>query len=79
MAMTKKEVLAEVAEGKGCLGKAALNEPVFVLRAQDIHAADLVEKWAIWAAAGGCDPDKVQEAHAIAAEMRNWPHRRQPS
>lgn len=79
MARTKMDVLQAVAEGRGALGKAAMDEPVFALRAQDIHAADLVEKWAIWAAAGGCDPDKAQEAHAIAAEMRNWPHRRQPS
>ena len=34
------------AVGKGCLGKAADDEPVFILRAQDMLAADLVDKWA---------------------------------
>lgn len=64
--------------GEGCLGKAADNEPVFILRAQDALAADLVEKWAIWARAANCPNDKVQEAMELAEEMRRWPTRKNP-
>ena len=64
--------------GEGCLGKAADDEPVFILRAQDSLAADLVEKWAIHARSLGCGNDKVQEAFALAEEMRRWPVRKNP-
>jgi len=43
---TKIAHLNEAAEGKGCLGKAADNEPIFILRAQDRFAAVLVRQWA---------------------------------
>jgi hypothetical protein len=64
--------------GEGCLGKAHEFEPVFVLRAQDSLAADLVEKWAIHARAAGTPNDKVNEAFALAEEMRRWPVRKIP-
>ena len=64
--------------GKGCLGKAHPDEPVFILRAQDALAADLVEKWAIHARAAGCPNDKVREAFDLAEEMRHWPFRKNP-
>lgn len=76
---TAKETIEQALRGEGCLGKAADDEPVFVLRAQDIHAPDLVEKWAIWAEVGGTHTDKVQEAKQIVDEMRAWPNRRQPT
>lgn len=75
---TAKETLTAALRGEGCLGKAADDEEVFVLRAQDVHAADLVEKWAIWAQASGCSPNKVQEAHEIAARMRAWHTHKRP-
>jgi len=53
-------------------------EPVFILRAQDALAADLVEKWAIWARAASAPVDKVNEAFSIAEEMRKWPVRKNP-
>src|ERR1700730_449746 len=40
---TERELAAK---GEGCLGKAADDEPVFILRAQDIFAPDLVREWA---------------------------------
>jgi|SRR6185437_1933614 len=43
---TKIVHLTEAAEGKGCLGKAADDEPIFILRAQDRFAAPLVRQWA---------------------------------
>lgn len=54
------------------------NEPVFMLRAQDALAADLVELWALRAKAAGCYNDKVRSAFAIAEEMRRWPTRKEP-
>lgn len=65
-------------QGKGCLGKAADDEPVFILRAQDAEAADLVELWAIRAQRGGTHPDKVREAHDLAEAMRAWPNQKHP-
>jgi hypothetical protein len=82
--MTKKEVLEAALRGEGALGKAADDEPVFVLRAQDCLAADLVDKWAIFARVGmpsaGVEASghKINEAVQIADAMRNWPKHKQP-
>lgn len=73
---TKLETLNAAFAGQGCLGKAAPDEPVFVLRAQDIHAADLVEKWAIWSAQNA--PKKAQEALLVVEAMRAWPVKKAP-
>lgn len=61
-----------------CLTKLGPEEPYFVLRAQDAEAADLVELWALRAKAGGCPLDKVNEALAVAEDMRRWPTRKVP-
>lgn len=66
------------ANGRGCLGKAADAEPVFVLRGQDVLAADLVELWAIRAKSLGCSLDKVNEAFRLAEAMREWPVQKAP-
>ena len=80
MAITAKQVLDEAMRGEGALGKAAaLDEPVFVLRAQDMHAADLVEKWCIWVSVGDeIDNNKLQEARMIVDQMRQWERRKRP-
>jgi hypothetical protein len=84
MTITAKQLREATARGEGPLAKAADDEPVFLLRGQDKHAADLVEKWAIWAsvavpAAGGTDMHKkVAEAALIAEEMRRWPIKKDP-
>lgn len=81
---TKKEVLEAALRGEGCLGKAADDEPVFVLRAQDALAADLVDKWAIYTTVAmpsvGAEASghKVTEAKQIAEAMRSWPVRKHP-
>ncbi len=75
---TAREELELANAGKGCLGKAHPDEPVFILRAQDAHAADLVDQWAIWARSTGCPSDKVMEAKNIAEAMRHWPIRKHP-
>ena len=76
---TKKQTLELAAQGKGCLGKAADNEPVFVLRAQDRSAAKLVRLWADLAREqGGCSQVKIDEAYKLATQMEAWPTRKYP-
>ena len=84
MLVTKKEVLEAALRGEGALGKADDDEPVFVLRAQDCLAAEMVEKWAIFANLGlpsvGIEAagHKIGMAKQIAEAMRNWPKHKQP-
>lgn len=55
------------------MNKAADDEPVFVLRANDPLAADVVEYWAFEAALANChEPEKVAEAERLAVKMRAW-------
>ena len=76
---TRNEVLEQAARGKGCLGKAADDEPVFVLRAQDMLAGGLVDDWADLAEENGnCPSEKIDEARALAEQMRAWPNRKYP-
>lgn len=75
---TKKETLEQAARGEGCLGKAADDEPVFVLRAQDVLAAGRVDDWADHAELQGSPPEKVAEARQLAEKMRAWPSRKLP-
>jgi hypothetical protein len=54
-------------------------EPLFVLRAQDILSATTVEQWAEMLEdleGEGCP--KVGEARRLAAAMRRWPKRKVP-
>ena len=76
---TKQHEVNLMTEGLGCLGKASPDEPIFILRAQDLHADYAVECWADAAAVilGGGHP-KVQEARTVAASMRAWPTRKLP-
>ena len=77
MATAKVErALARV--GKGPLGKAADDEPVFVLRGQDKIAWIMVDLWSALAEADGCSPAKVAEARALSAAMRAWPNQKSP-
>ena len=62
----------------GCITKAADNEPLFVLRAQDMLAPSLVRMWAIDAEQAGCPKEKVLEALALADAMEAWPNRKYP-
>jgi hypothetical protein len=60
------------------LSRAGDDEPIFVLRAQDVLAPDLVRGWAERAERAGCAAAKVTEARAIADAMERWPGRRLP-
>lgn len=61
-----------------CLQKAADDEPIVVLRAQDMLAPSLVRQWATEASKHGCGMEKVLEAHALADRMEAWPTRKLP-
>lgn len=65
---TKSEELS----GSGCFSRAADDEPVFVLRAQDALAPDMVRTWAAQAAHAGCPERKVHEARMLADKMDRW-------
>lgn len=75
---TKREILRQVANGEGPLGKAGLDEEIFVLRGRDLIADETVEWWAIQARMHGCDSDKVREAMDVAERMRKTPGRKYP-
>ena len=62
----------------GCMAKAASDEPVFVLRAQDMLAPQHVRDWADHAELRGCNPEKVKAARATADAMERWPNRKYP-
>jgi hypothetical protein len=71
--MTAEQEINAALKGEGCLGKAAPDEPVFVLRAQDRFAADVVRHWAnlVGSASEGSNP-KVFEAQLHADIMETW-------
>lgn len=62
----------------GCIAKAADNEPVFVLRAQDKLAPMLVKLWADLAESRGAPAKKVADARFLAEMMHHWPKRKYP-
>ena len=72
---TARETIIAATQGHGCLGKAANDEPVFVLRAQDKFAPALVEMWASLFLAEyvpGTATEKAQGAMMVAQRMRVW-------
>lgn len=84
MTITARQLREATTRGEGPLAKAGDDEPVFLLRAQDNLAADLVDQWAIQASVaipniGGSDlGHKVAEARLIADTMRRWPIHKNP-
>jgi hypothetical protein len=58
-----------------CLQKAADDEPIFVLRAQDQTAPGIVRAWARLAETLHAPAAKVREAHALADRMLEWQER----
>lgn len=73
--MKAKEEIAALERGEGPLAKAAPNEPIFILRAQDTLAPSCVEAWADLAAALGTPFAKVREARELAEKMKRWQRR----
>lgn len=50
-------------------------EPYFVLRAQDVNAASLVQMW-IALNQSTAPADKIKSAEAVLEAMRKWPHKK---
>lgn len=65
MTATKKE-------GVTSFEKAGEDEPMFVLRAQDKLAPEIVREWAYRAHVSGAPIEKVREARHIADLMEEW-------
>jgi hypothetical protein len=61
-------------DSKTALGCEADGEPVFLLRAQDIYAADTVRYWA----GRVTNPEMKQQAEAKADSMEAWPEHKEP-
>lgn len=77
----KKEELEKALRGEGCLGKAADDEPVFILRAQDKLAPEIIREWAkklYLADPTSATVKKRDEARALADAMEAWPNRKIP-
>lgn len=55
-------------------GKIPEDEPVFLLRAQDVNAPEVVENWAFANELRGGDPKLSELARAHAVRMREWQH-----
>lgn len=54
------------------------DEPVFVLRAQDRLAADVVDTWCDHAEIAGVRSGKVAEGRDCGRDMRAWPTTKTP-
>lgn len=64
--------MATKREGVPEFEKADLDEPLFVLRAQDKLAPLVVDLYALSASREHVLPEKVASTHRCAAEMRRW-------
>lgn len=60
------------AAGDSCYDKAAPNEPLFVLRAQDKLAPWVLATWINLATALGTPRAKLDEATDLLAQMNAW-------
>lgn len=69
---TKAEEMALWTQDRGCLGRAADDEPLFILRAQDRFMPELVEEWARRVEIAGGPPGKVADARRLAAQATTW-------
>ncbi len=49
------------------------DEPVFLIRGQDISSGDTVRRWALLNDANGGDAELSQQARVQAARMDAWP------
>lgn len=70
--------MATKRNGVACYDKAGEDEPLFVLRAQDILASKVVRYWASLALAGGTHPEVIAEAIMCADKMDAWPFHKWP-
>jgi hypothetical protein len=60
-----------------CLQKADEDEPIFVLRAQDVFAPGVVRQWAYRVSTEiGKDHPKVKDALEVAKAMEKWQNKK---
>jgi hypothetical protein len=64
--------MATKQNGVPCYEKAALDEPLFVLRSTDVLAPGIVREWAERARKAGTRSPKVSEALACADAMEQY-------
>jgi hypothetical protein len=64
--------MATKKDGIPCYDKAADEEPLFVLRAQDMLAPEMVREWAYRAKVMGTPIEKIDEARRCADQMEDW-------
>lgn len=70
--ITKAVVLDAALSGGGCLGRAAEDEPVFVLRAADVTFMRVLEYWRAEAEVEGVSADKLSGAQRVQAAAARW-------
>jgi hypothetical protein len=75
---TAKQEREAAARDEGPLGKAADDEPVFVLRAQDRFASSRVRDWAFLCRGAGVSEVKIKEALELSYAMDRWPTKKIP-
>lgn len=68
----------EMDDSTSCLSKARDDEPIFILRAQDILAPIVVKYWATLASDAGVSGNKCRGAWDLANAMKQWPDRKLP-
>jgi hypothetical protein len=59
-------------------GKIPEDEPVFLIRGQDIVAGNTLRTWADLAEKAGADPDIVALVRNHAVKMDHWPKKKVP-
>jgi hypothetical protein len=71
---TKREVLEAALRGEGCLGKAADDEPVFVLRAQDALAGPTIRYWMhqVLMSTNMRGSPKIEQTNDVFEEFASW-------
>lgn len=63
----------EPPRGDSCLGRADMDEPIFILRANDRTSSKTVRFWVQAARDAGCqNEEKLEEAIAWAVEAEKW-------
>jgi len=69
---TAAEIIEDARNGKGCLGRAHADEPVFVVRASDVLFNRVVRFWISEAQEEGVKPPKIASAAAVLADGTDW-------
>ena len=72
LTVTKAEILEDALQGRGCLGRAAEDEPVFVIRARDLTAVRVLSFWCDQAELEGAPDSKVKDARKVQMAMVIW-------